>query len=647
MTPLDDLFGADGPLARTLAGYAPRAEQLAMAKAVAVALSARSELLVEAGTGTGKTYAYLVPALLYGAKVIVSTATRTLQDQLYHRDLPALAGALGRPVTVALLKGRANYLCRHRLNLATGTAELPGFARPSARSLATIKRWAATTKRGDIGELTSIPEADAVWAHVTSTRDNCLGQGCAEFRDCHVVAARREAQAADLVIVNHHLLLADLALKEEGFGELLPGADAVILDEAHQFPDVAAQFFGLSLGSRAMAAVGRDAATELTRAGLHDAGARERVSALEAAIEALGASLAGLPARVAFAELPDLALDRLVELGSALDALGEQLDDERLEAAGVRAVGRRARELALKVAEYEALGAEEGLKAIEQTGRGYTLEFTPFSIAERLTAQVRARDAAWIHTSATLAIGADFRHYAEKVGATEATTLKIDSPFDYRRNARLYLPRGLPEPASPGYTRAVVAAAVPIVRAAGGRSFLLFTSHRALSEAAAVLQGGGLGLDDLPLLVQGEAPRDALLRRFRELGNAVLLGTGSFWEGVDVPGRALSVVVIDKLPFASPDDPLLKARLEGLRREGRNGFLECQLPQAVLALKQGVGRLIRATDDRGVIMLCDPRLSSKGYGRTFIDSLPDIPLTRDAVEVLDFLQAVLADSAPA
>jgi ATP-dependent DNA helicase DinG len=647
MSEIAAVLGADGPLARHLPGFAPRAEQIAMAEAVERALATRSELLVEAGTGTGKTYAYLVPVLRSAAKVIVSTATRSLQDQLYHRDLPALAAALGRPLKVALLKGRANYLCRHRLGLARGSPALPGFAPPGERALRTIERWAATTKRGDIAELTSIPEADAVWAHVTSTRDNCLGQSCPSFRDCHVVLARREAQAAELVIVNHHLLLADLALKEEGFGELLPGADAVILDEAHQFPDVALQFFGLSIASRAVATVVRDAIAELTRAGLLDAALRAELGTLEAAAAAALAALSSLPARVPFAEVPDLFLDRLVELGTALATVAARLDDERLEVPGVRAVGRRAATLAARLEEFEALGAEDGLRVVETGTRGFTLEFTPFRVAERLTQQVRSRPWAWIHTSATLAVGSDFRHYAEKVGAEEAETLRIDSPFDYRRNARLYLPRGLPEPAAPGYTRAVVEAALPVVRAAGGGAFLLFTSHRALSEAAGYVRGVVEALG-LPLLVQGESPRDALLRRFRELGNAVLLGTGSFWEGVDVPGRALSLVVIDKLPFASPDDPLLKARLEGLRREGRNGFTDCQLPQAVLALKQGVGRLIRATDDRGVIMLCDPRLTTKGYGRSFLASLPDIPVLRELGPVEDFLAEALAPvAAPA
>ena len=637
MTAIQELFSAEGPLAATLEGFAPRREQIEMAEAVSRALTERSQLVVEAGTGTGKTFAYLVPALLSGGRVIVSTGTRTLQDQLYHRDLPLLARSLGRPVKIALLKGRSNYLCRHRLLLAGLTQELPGFGRGPARALARIERWAATTRAGDISELESVPETEPVWTAVTSTRDNCLGQSCPEFRDCHVVQARREAQAADLVIVNHHLLLADLTLKEEGFGELLPGADSVILDEAHQFPDIAAQFFGLNVSSRAVHALVRDALAELTRAGLIDAAARTELARLEEVTGAQSALLAGLPERVPWSELTDAFIESVADLEAALEVVADRLDDEDLEVATVRAVGRRARELGMRLDEFTQLGDDDGLRFVETTARGYTLSFTPFEVATRLKAHVASRACAWIHTSATLAVGDDFRHYTTRVGAEEATQLKIASPFDYERNARLYLPRGLPEPAARGYTAAVVDAALPVVRAAGGRSFLLFTSHRGLSEGAARLRERINDSDTFPVLVQGEAPRDALLRRFRELGNAVLLGTGSFWEGVDVRGSALSVVVIDKLPFAAPDDPLLKARLEGLRREGRNGFMDYQLPQAVLALKQGVGRLIRATDDTGVIMLCDPRLTSKGYGRAFLASLPDMPRTRELAEIEGFL----------
>ena len=636
------MLEAGSALAEALPGFRPRAEQLAMADAVAVALAERGRLVVEAGTGTGKTFAYLIPALYSGAKVIVSTGTRNLQDQLFHRDLPLVGRALGRPVRIALLKGRANYLCRHRLTLELGSPELPGFERSRKRALGRIAKWAEGTVAGDIGELESVPDNDPVWQAATSTRDNCLGQDCPEFRSCHVVRARREAQAADLVIVNHHLLLADMALREEGFGELLPGAEAVILDEAHQFPEVAAQFFGTRVGSRAVLGLVRDAELELTRAGLMDAAVRSSLAEIEGLVVNLQRVLGGLGERVDWPRLPDAALEGAADLEQALAAFAARCEEPALEVAAVRQCGRRASEAGARL--HEVLNADPalGLRWAESTARAFTFEFTPFEVAERLRAQVDARPCAWIYTSATHAVGDEFAHYTRRVGAEDARTLKIASPFDFATQARLYLPTGMPDPSDRNYTEAVVEAALPLLRAAGGRAFLLFTSHRALGEGARLLRESMQEDDLFPLLVQGDMPRDALLKRFRELGNAVLLGTSSFWEGVDVRGRALSLVVIDKLPFASPDDPLLKARLEGLKRAGRNGFSEHQVPQAVLALKQGVGRLIRDPGDFGVVMIADPRLRSRGYGRTFLASLP--PMTRvDTVEeAADFLRHHLA-----
>ena len=676
---LGRLLGAAGPLASAVPGFRPRRAQLVMAEAVAEALDTRGKLVVEAGTGTGKTFAYLVPALLSGRRVVISTGTRTLQDQLYHRDLPMVSAALGRPVRVALLKGRSNYLCRHRLELAlsapeqaslddaeavtygsvarelkrgsaagsgSGGRDRPAVGRARRRLLATIERWSRTTTAGDIAELEAIAENDPVWLAATSTRENCLGKDCPQFRDCHVVNARREAAAADLVIVNHHLLLADMALREEGFGELLPGADAVVLDEAHQFPDVAAQFFGSRVGGRAVLGLARDALAELTRAGLVDAGSRSLVESLEQAVAAVQRSLGGAAERVDWDALPDACRDALHELEERLAALHARLGDPALEVAGVRACGARALETVTRLRELEAMSPDVGLRWVESSARTWSLEFTPFEVAERLRAQVEARPCAWIYTSATLAVGEDFTHFTSRVGAADARTLLIPSPFDFEQQARLYLPPRLPEPADAGYTAAVIDAALPLIRAAGGRSFVLFTSHRALTEGARCLRALVTPGDAFPVLVQGDAPRDALLRRFRELGNAVLLGTGSFWEGVDVRGPALSLVVIDKLPFASPDDPLLKARLEGLKRQGRNGFFEYQVPQAVLALKQGVGRLIRDPDDAGVVLLADPRLKTRGYGRLFLASLPPMMLAADAAAAIAFLRRHLGTLAP-
>lgn len=636
------LLGPDGPLARVIEGFESRREQQLMADWVGETLETRGLLAIEAGTGTGKTFAYLVPALLSGRQVILSTGTRTLQDQLFNRDLPTVSAALGRPARVALLKGRANYLCRHRLELAESMPQLPGVKAPAGRTIARIRRWSRETATGDLSEVKSLRDSDPAWAAVTSTRENCLGTGCPAYARCHVVAARREAQAADIVVVNHHLLLADLALKDEGFGELLPGTEAVILDEAHQVPEIAAQFFGREFSARQAVLFARDALAELSRLGLADTAARERLAALETAVGEAAASLAGGAGRVEWAALPDAFLGALERLRDALVRAAEELPAADPEDPGVKQAVRRATKLAQSLVAILDAGNEEGLRWAETGRTGFTLAFTPFEVATRLGELMRAQGGAWIFTSATLAVGDDFSHFLSRIGAPSAQSVKIDSPFDFESQAMVYLPAGMPEPASRDYTGRVLEAALPLVAAAGGRTFLLFTSHRALGEAARALEARPGFAERYPLLVQGEAPRESLLRRFRELGNAVLLGTASFWEGVDVRGHALALVVIDKLPFAAPEDPLLKARLEGIRRRGGNPFQEFQLPQAVLALKQGFGRLIRDREDFGVVMLCDPRLQTRGYGRLFLSSLPPATIVTDAGEAADFLRRRLA-----
>jgi ATP-dependent DNA helicase DinG len=639
-----DVFGTAGPLARVLPGYAYRPEQAAMAKAVGQALARLEPLIVEAGTGTGKTFAYLIPALLSGRSVILSTGTRTLQDQLFRRDLPLLAKALGLPVKVALLKGRANYLCTHRLNLATQQGSLIAPERGAARLLARVSRWAATTKSGDLSELTDLPEQSSIWPSVTSTRENCLGQGCPEFARCHVFDARRHAQAADIVVVNHHLLLADLALKDEGFGDLLPGAEAVILDEAHQVPDIAAQFFGQVWSVRKAQLLMRDVGAELSAAAIRAPVVVEAVLTLEAQLEGLRAALQRGAGRYEWSALPDAFLDALPDIETALSNLGSNLEGLG-GGAGTANCARRAAALANALAELRELPDETGLRWVEATAHGLLLQFTPFEIAERLREYVEGRPCAWVFTSATLAIGEDFSHFAARIGLPDARTLRIDSPFDYRTQARLLLPPRMPEPTDPAYAARFIEACAPLLEACGGRAFLLYTSYRALAEGVRALQAR-FPQPPFPVLVQGEAPREALLNRFRELGNAVLLATGSFWEGVDVKGEALSIVAIDKLPFAAPDDPLLKARLEGIRRRGGNPFFEYQLPQAVLALKQGVGRLIRDFDDYGVIVIGDPRLKTKAYGRMFLDSLPPSPVLSDSAVAAQFLAERMRERYP-
>ena len=616
-----------------------------MAKAVGQALARLEPLIVEAGTGTGKTFAYLVPALLCGRSVIISTGTRTLQDQLFHRDVPMLAKALGLPVKIALLKGRANYLCRHRLELVDQQGSLLGHERGVTRALARVTRWAAMTKSGDLSELTDLPEQSSLWPNITSTRENCLGQECPQFSRCHVIDARRNAQAADIVVVNHHLLLADLALKDEGFGDLLPGAEAVILDEAHQVPDTAAQFFGQIWSVRKVQILLRDVNAEMLAAAIRAPSMIDALASLEERLESLRISLPGGAGRHEWSSLPDAFIDALPEIETALSAIAGRL--EGLGAgAGTANCGRRAAALANELASIREHPDELGLRWVEATANGLLLQFTPFEIAERLREYIESRPCAWVFTSATLAIGEDFSHFAARIGLGEARTLRIGSPFDYATQARLFLPPRMPDPQDPAFAARFIEACAPLLEASGGRAFLLYTSYRGLAEGVKALKSR-FPAPPFPVLVQGEAPREALLNRFRELGNAVLLATGSFWEGVDVKGDALSIVAIDKLPFAAPDDPLLKARLEGIRRRGGNPFFEYQLPQAVLALKQGVGRLIRDFDDFGVIVIGDPRMKTKAYGKVFLDAMPPSPVISQGALAADFLAAHLRHVRPA
>jgi ATP-dependent DNA helicase DinG len=642
------LFAEDGPLATAIEGFTTRAEQIDMASAVARALRSRGRLIVEAGTGTGKTFAYLAPALLCGQRVVVSTGTRTLQDQLFSRDLPMLTRAIGRPVRVALLKGRANYLCLHRLELAEQQAYARGLRRDIASGLSLVRQWARTTRRGEIAELAAIGEADPVWAWVTSTRDNCLGVECAFFDRCHLVQARREAQAADVIIVNHHLLMADLVLKEEGFGDLLPGADAIIIDEAHQLPETASAFLGFTISSRQLESLARDLTAELLTSSGPAEGALAFAQTLERLSidlqDALPAQRGGARERLEQQEWPGGLIESLERLQSTLEELTKALGEAARNHAGLAGVRRRASELATRVA---AMIAEEGaapaaVRWAQNMSSSVTLHYAPIDVAEQLGRLIDAHASAWVCTSATLAVGDSFEHFMKRVGMPDADTLRLGSPFDYENQTLLYLPRGLDAPSSPLHTSQVVDLAAPILEASGGRAFLLFTSHRALREAAGLLQRRFAGAPPFPLLVQGDAPREALLARFREHGAAVLLGTSSFWEGVDVKGPALSVVIIDKLPFAAPDDPVLKARLEAIERRGGNPFFEEQIPQAAIALKQGVGRLMRDAQDFGVVVLCDERVRTRAYGRVFIDSLPPLKRTDSLEEVTGFLRARLA-----
>ena len=712
---LDSIFSADGLLARAIEGYRARASQIEMARAVAAAMEAsgrampepamfeaqrrparrlgpsdkpyepgeqpaddlgiatataaidggENTLIVEAGTGTGKTYAYLVPAMLWGGKVIVSTGTKHLQDQLFQRDIPTVRDALAVPVSVAMLKGRANYLCHYYLQRTADNGRLP--TRQDTSHLQEIIRFAKITRTGDKAELASVPENSPVWPMVTSTRDNCLGQECPHYKECFVMHARREAQQADIVVVNHHLFFADVMLRDTGMAELLPTANTIIFDEAHQLPETATLFFGETVSTTQFLELARDSVAE----GLGHARDATDWTKLGAALER-----AARDVRLAFREdsvrmsLGQLADDHplfeaLDTLQTHLDALAAALSAHAERAESLQALVRRARELQgllsgwtspptsteRAVVEDEAAAKEaamtdpnEKVRWIEVFSHTVQLHETPLSVAPIFAKQRAGVPRAWIFTSATLSVRGDFTHYAAQMGLNARRSMTLPSPFDYPTQGLLYVPRNLPQPSSPQFTDAVFEAALPAIEASGGGVFVLCTTLRAVDRISMrlrdTLERRGW---DYPLLVQGDASRTELLDRFRAYGNAILVGSQSFWEGVDVRGDALSLVVIDKLPFAPPDDPVLSARLEALTKKGLSPFAVHQLPQAVITLKQGAGRLIRAETDRGVLMICDTRLVDKPYGRRIWQSLPPFKRTRE----IDVVREFFADPAGA
>ncbi len=611
-----------------------------MARAILEAIEGTSVLVAEAGTGTGKTFAYLVPALLAGGKVIISTGTKTLQDQLFDRDLPAVREALASSASTALLKGRANYVCVYRLERAVSEARL--VSREEASQLRRIERFAGVTATGDRAELAEVPDDAPVWVHATSTRDNCLGQECPRYKDCFVMKARRSALAADVVVVNHHLFFADVVLRDEGVAELLPACNTLVFDEAHQLPETARLFFGERVSSGQLVELARDTRLELSAAGGASPELDRLATRLDKAARDLRLALEAEGRRLSWTQaLRHAAFPAALEaLEGALGALLEPLAAQSERTEGVASCARRAAEAHGCLVRLRESEDSREVRWVEVFGHTIQLHLTPLSSAELFRRQMQDHPRAWVFTSATLAIGDDFSHFKRELGLEDGAARAWASSFDFARQALLYVPRDMPEdPNDPAFTAAVIESAYPALRASRGRAFLLFTTLRARRSAHELL-AARFERDAVryPLLVQGTGSRSELLSRFRALGNAVLLGSQSFWEGVDVRGEALSMVVIDKLPFAPPDDPVLSARIEALRAQGGNPFTALQLPQAVLQLKQGAGRLIRDEADRGVLMLCDPRLFTRSYGRMIRRSLPPMRLTRESSEVRTFFE---------
>ena len=652
MSNLADHFSERGSLARAIPGFSARPQQVEMAARIGDALREHRVLVAEAGTGTGKTFAYLVPALLAGGKLIISTGTKTLQDQLFNRDLPTVRAALKVPVDVALLKGRANYVCPYHLerNGREGRFQSP----QDAADLRLIARFAEITQSGDKAECPEVPEDSAAWLSATSTRDNCLGQECQYYKDdCFVLKARKRAMEADVVVVNHHLFFADVMLRDEGMGELLPAANAVIFDEAHQLPETASLFFGENVTTSQLLDLARDTRSETVAAARDFVALIDATRALEKAARDLRLAVKAENARFGYTQMlgNDEFMAALGGLGGELDKFHQLVESQAERSEGLANCLRRTQEIQERLVTWRAPEAPGVIRWVEVFTQSLALNATPLHVSDVFRRQMGNQPKAWIFTSATLAVGSDFTHYLNEMGLSDldppTETAVWGSPFDYGEQAMLFAPQGMPNPNSPDYPERVAEVAFPLIRAAQGRTFVLCTSLRAMRRIHELLAERiareGLAL---PILLQGEGSRSELLARFRRLGNAVLVASQSFWEGVDVPGDALSVVVIDKLPFAPPDDPVLAARVDYLEKKGLNPFFVYQLPRTVINMKQGAGRLIRTEQDRGVLCICDPRMIDKPYGKRVWRSLPPMRRSRVTEEVVDFLASLPAPASP-
>lgn len=630
----EQILGEDGAFARNLGTFTPRSSQLTMAKAVDAAITDAGCLIVEAGTGTGKTFAYLVPSVMSGQKVVISTGTRNLQDQLFQRDIPVVCEALGVSTSSAILKGRTNYLCHYKLRSADQAIDKPWL--DLRADLNSVQQFAQSTKNGDIDEIEGVDADTQVWRFVTANSDQCLGQECPDFNDCYLLKARRKAQSADIVVVNHHLFFADVALRDNGFGEVVPVSNVVVFDEAHLLPDVATQFLGTSVSGTQVIRLLKDVVDEVYNSA---ADLRDVISVAKTAEKAVkdfrltldsssGRSIWGrIIGKPAVSGQFKVINDSLVALSALLETAAVR--SKELEQCWSRCV---AIESSLQIFGREP--PENHVLWLETTPRSFILNASPIDVSALFQNLVQAERKSWVFTSATLTTEGHFEHFSGQLGLINATTLLLDTPFDYRNNSLLYLPPNMPEPSDFGFNEAFGNAVIPVLEASDGRAFVLFTSYSALRYMRDYLSER----TDFTLFVQGEQPRSRLIDEFKRTERAVLLGTSSFWQGVDVQGDALSCVIIDKLPFASPSDPVLSARIDWMRKQGGSPFMDYQLPMAIISLKQGLGRLIRGINDRGLMMIGDPRVVTKQYGNTFLDSLPDIPVSKRLQDALAFYQ---------
>ncbi|MEE4245373.1 MAG: ATP-dependent DNA helicase [Kangiellaceae bacterium] len=635
------LLSQQGPFAQLFDNYAERESQLVMTEAVEQALAERRNLIVDAATGTGKTFAYLVPAVELDGKSVISTGTKNLQDQLFEKDLPHVFKALNKKRRVALLKGRQNYLCSYRMDSHLHSTQFS--YREMAEQLVKVKHWSESTQDGDLSTVNFLTDDSAIKPYITSNADNCLGGECDHYQQCFVARARKQALEADIIVVNHHLLMADLVLKEDGFGELLPKVDAYIVDEAHQLPDVASTFFGKSLSSRQLNELSKDCILEY----LSDSKDCRELKDLAEQLEKITADC-----RLHLGDEAPRQFWRNFKFNSDVNDTFEQLRvvlaelEELLKSIAIRSrelenLHARSSDLLSRLELFISANRKKldekntDVQWIEIYRTSFILNSTPLNIYDAFTnAQKPYDSAAWVLTSATLSVANNFQHFTDKLGFDSATQVQLDSPFNYPEQGLFYQPRFMKNPSDVDYTRHFVEHMLPLLRASKGRAFLLFTSHRALNQAAELLANH----PEFNCFVQGQASKSHMLEQFKIVPNGVLLGTFSFWEGVDVAGDALSLVAIDKLPFSSPGDPLNQARINQLRQQGKDAFGTFQLPDAIIALKQGAGRLIRGTDDKGVLVIADPRLVGRDYGAGFIHDLPPLLPTRNKQLVIEYLE---------